>query len=412
MKKVAIIAYRFPPYSGIGAMRMRCVAQHLPEFQWEPIVFTSDWSEANCDRIDHNCDEAVLGRVIARAKRVDSGGSTRSGKLGRIRQLYQEFVSRREFYKHTLRCFERYVDENGKPDLVLATYPVAAAFSAADVIHKRFGIPWVADFRDLPDYLHKRPCFAISHSKRLVSSCDHILTVSKPLANVLRARHGKEVSVIPNGFDSSSADTNSRVGLSKNRKFTLTYTGLLYPPGHPARISPAIYFKALDALADEQRIDLANVSVRLIGTKEEAVRRHFADRSSERCVEIVEWCEREEAAREQRSADLLLSLGSTEIQGVVTGKVFEYLNSGTPILSAPHDVDGVGFVLEKSGAGETVETVDEAKEVIRSHYERWNSPSPIPIEVDQEFIRSFDWDRLTGRVAECFDVCKGNGAVK
>ncbi|MEO1617415.1 MAG: hypothetical protein AAFV88_16305 [Planctomycetota bacterium] len=402
-KTIAILAYRFPPYSGIGAMRVRCLTEHLPSFGWKPIVFTSEWTEDNCDRIDHNCASEILDAVVSRASRLDPNKTGLPGKLRRIALLVNELRNRRRFATETRRAFQQWVRRNGKPDLVLATYPVGACFDVAHQINREFKLPWIADFRDLPDYLHRFPAYAIHRLKGSVASADQLLTVSKPLAETLEARHAKKVMHLPNGYERKPGGTPISRQTAKNSKFTITYTGLLYPPGHPARVAPSIYLDALDQLGQENKIDLSKVAVRLIGTKTPAVKKHFTGRASEKCVEIVEWCEREVAAEEQRNADLLICLGSLELEGIVTGKVFEYINSGTPVLSTPHDKDGVGHVLKHSGAGETVATIEEAKLGILRVYKRWLDPNDEPLQLDHEFIRQFDWDVLTGRFAECCD---------
>ena len=40
MKKVLIITYHFPPDAAVGAVRPAKFAKFLPEFEWEPIIYT------------------------------------------------------------------------------------------------------------------------------------------------------------------------------------------------------------------------------------------------------------------------------------------------------------------------------------------------------------------------------------
>ena len=47
MKKVLIIAYRFPPYFSSGVLRIAKFTKYLPHFGWEPIVLTA--SEGRAD---------------------------------------------------------------------------------------------------------------------------------------------------------------------------------------------------------------------------------------------------------------------------------------------------------------------------------------------------------------------------
>ena len=41
-KKLLLIAYFFPPFNTVGAIRAAKFAKYLPEYGWEPIVLTAN----------------------------------------------------------------------------------------------------------------------------------------------------------------------------------------------------------------------------------------------------------------------------------------------------------------------------------------------------------------------------------
>ena len=51
MKKILIIYPHFPPSNLVGVHRIRLFAQHLPSFDWEPVILTvhEDYYEENKD---------------------------------------------------------------------------------------------------------------------------------------------------------------------------------------------------------------------------------------------------------------------------------------------------------------------------------------------------------------------------
>jgi hypothetical protein len=57
MRKVLIITYYWPPTGGSGVQRWLKFAKYLPEFNWEPIIYTPKNPDANAK------DNALLKEV-------------------------------------------------------------------------------------------------------------------------------------------------------------------------------------------------------------------------------------------------------------------------------------------------------------------------------------------------------------
>ena len=83
MKKVLIITYYWPPSGGSGVQRWLKFAKYLPQYGWEPVVYTPENPEAN------SIDEALLKDVgpqttVIKRKIVEPYGFYKalSGKKG------------------------------------------------------------------------------------------------------------------------------------------------------------------------------------------------------------------------------------------------------------------------------------------------------------------------------------------
>jgi glycosyltransferase involved in cell wall biosynthesis len=107
----------------------------------------------------------------------------------------------------------------------------------------------------------------------------------------------------------------------------------------------------------------------------------------------------------QRDADLLLFLpwGDAAVDGVMTGKLFEYLGARKPILGCVPD--GVAkTTIEDSGAGIVVEpdNVDAIASAIKALYKRYESGTLAG--PSEDFVEKFSRKRLTADLAKTFEL--------
>src|SRR5690606_41379053 len=98
---------------------------------------------------------------------------------------------------------------------------------------------------------------------------------------------------------------------------------------------------------------------------EEIIRRTCANRHN--VIKIKGFVSRQVSLEAQRRSDLLLLLESGEplAKGMLTGKVFEYLVSGIPILAVGIDnTHAAGELLENTGTGYCASDTDELKRLL------------------------------------------------
>jgi glycosyltransferase involved in cell wall biosynthesis len=223
---------------------------------------------------------------------------------------------------------------------------------------------WCADYRDLWHdnyfFTEGKPVrrFALRWvEKLLMRPVDLNVTVSEPLAARLRRTHPfAPCVVIYNGFhERDYQEPHAADRLIQRAKagqpFRILYTGTLYR-GYQ---DPEPLFAAVASRQWQRpiRISFYGACVR------EPILHELRDRYQlGRIVELPDaHLSRQEALAAQREADLLLHLGWTDLKndGWLSGKVFEYMAAGTPILSvgAPRET-ALGRLLEDSGTGTAV----------------------------------------------------------
>jgi glycosyltransferase involved in cell wall biosynthesis len=234
---------------------------------------------------------------------------------------------------------------------------------------------WVADFRDGWTFEPLRPPFPTSAQRALdrrleravVRSADAVVGATPPIADDLSRRFRVETAYIPNGWDPDlePGDVEPTVELDSDR-ITLVHTGSM-----STRADPRPLFEALGRLArtDPQAADRLELVLagRLSPSDASLVQRAPAGVR----VRHVGMLPREQALLLQRRAAALLLLTSRH-SSEATGKLFEYLAAGRPILAladgnvaarivretgtgltvAPDDVDGIATALGNVATGE------------------------------------------------------------
>lgn len=238
-------------------------------------------------------------------------------------------------------------------DLVVTTFSPYVAHLVGYRLKKRGKARfWIADYRDLWTGSHMFcgmwPFSLIEKymERKFNRLADRVTTVSEPLADYLRYNFKtKMVTVIENGFDKDDLNDLPSEPVFARNKVNIVYTGSIYPRFR----DPSPLFAAVKSIKNsEYAYLLADLEITFVGNNEAAVIELAKQHKAVEYVKCQGMVGRRDALRMQRDAHALLFLESDNLnaKGVLTGKLFEYMNSGTQIW-------GVG-VTEKSSAGRLI----------------------------------------------------------
>lgn len=242
-------------------------------------------------------------------------------------------------------------------DVIVSTFgPYAAHIVGWQAKKKNPHAVWVADFRDLwtrnHTYAGIGPFTYVERwlERFLLRRCDLVTTVSEPLAALFRNDHPQSmVEVIPNGIDLEDLlklDPERAFPLDGKRR--ILYTGSLHPVQRDAR--PIL--ESLKALAPDLR---SQIEIIFIGPNVDMVKPHVDRLALEANVKLLPPVSRPVSLRMQRDADVLLFIEqahSAERDGVMTGKLYEYLASQRPIWAiGVEPASRVGTILSRLGCG-------------------------------------------------------------
>lgn len=304
---------------------------------------------------------------------------------------------------------EKYNEIGANFDVVVSTYgPASAHMIAANLKKMNPSIYWVADYRDLWSLNSRNrnsrfAKFLISKKElAIVDSADMFTTVSKELGDQLQGLVKKKPFVIYNGYDTNPlSELYNQTISNKKNTLRLVYTGLIYP----GKRSPRSLVKAIESLLDRNKIQLHDVVVEFYGVNSNLV---FAELGTIKYPGIIKDCgyvSRDYAIQLQQSADLLILLesGDSDSKGFLTGKIFEYLAAGRPIISLGSAKDSsISRLLNETGCGkcyeEDVEMIaaDLLKYLQGTNLD-WYTPK---FEVINQYSREFQAKKLMKNITE------------
>lgn len=226
-KKVLILAYDFPPYVSVGALRPSAWLKYFPENGIYPIVVTRQWSNLYKNHLDYIAPSESLETKIESSSEFTvirspylpnianrlllRYGNTRFKLFRKCISAYYEIMQ--YFFvvgpkKQIYRAAKQYL-KNNPVDVIIATGEPFVLFKYAANLSKKFQIPWVADYRDPWSQDKDRDVFPGATTinkfveKLCLKSASAICTVSPFFQEQIESLiKNKPFWIIPNGYDS------------------------------------------------------------------------------------------------------------------------------------------------------------------------------------------------------------------
>ncbi len=419
MKNVLIITYHFNKKETIGSIRMRGIAKYLPEYGWNPTILTPQLeSEPECryNIIETNYDDITtiwkkrLGFKTQDTVKMQLGKPTYKNKksfIDYVLKIWDEIFAYPDinigWCKHAVKSGEKLLKE-GKYNAILSSSNPATCHLVANKLKTLFGIPWVADFRDLWSQNHYSEHFTLRKilEKRLetttISAADILTTVSQPLAIKLRENHRKkQVNTIMNGFDPEFKNP----GTKTTEKFTIVYTGALYQ----GKRDPEPLFQATSELINSGKISSSDIEILFFGTDDDWLFNDIRKYNLEKVIKVCGPILREESILQQRKAQVLLLLtwNHPAEKGVYTGKLFDYLAARRPILALGIPGSVIEELLKNTKAGTYVSCVEELKIAILSYYQEYKLTGKVAYKGNLTEIDKYSHREMARKFAGVLD---------
>lgn len=281
-------------------------------------------------------------------------------------------------------------------DLIVSTAgPYAVHIVAASLKKSGHAKSWIADYRDTWSnscvYPGLFPFNFIEKilEKRLLRHADAITTVSEPYASLFASQYkNKKVATIENGFDPCDLENIDPGPIFPNdNKLRIVHTGTIYSRRNPVPLFEAI---ALMKQKPAAKTLLDKLEVLFVGPNQAEVPSLIQKYGVGDYVKLCGFVSRQDALRMQRDAHHLIFLpwNDPASDGVLTGKLFEYLYSRTPIMAIGANAleDSQKLILEaKAGAIFTT-----SSEIIKFLEDRIIKSSKVKNTIDAELLKRYD----------------------
>ncbi len=303
-----------------------------------------------------------------------------SSLLRRIERRLGRLIPQADFYLHANTLIERASADlirQERFDCMVTTFQPMGSPIVANRLHRRFGIPWIADLRDLPDQFEpsRRHWLTERKAKMLGKACQsaaHLTTVSPPLKEALEQRYSITcgVTVIYNGYEDVCASSVS--GIEESKTFDIAYFGVIYG-GRTLHLLQ----QGLDLLAS-RGISLEGVRVRLYGRIVMSVLGLTPNAPSTALFSNLGFIAHADAMAAMRSSAVLVSLASPGAKGILTSKIFEYAVAGRPVLSIPCDHDVLDEFIHDTRIGCSCNSAEEVAGFLGGLLAEWRASGRLP----------------------------------
>jgi glycosyltransferase involved in cell wall biosynthesis len=404
--RVLIVTLFFPPTGGGGVQRPLKFAAHLAALGHETVVLAPDdskWIERD------NTLPVPLGVRVIRARNLSPASRLLGLDLYGTRGLARLAVHARAAPRRllipdsslpwnltALPAALRLIAE-ARTDVVLTTSPPPSVHLVGAAAKRLTGVPWVADVRDsIVHNAHRR--FDVRGERtvaRLVARyADGMVAASEGIAAELRKLGPTgAVTVIESG-----CDFDEFRGLPHHRidRMRVTHTGNFL-----GRRDPRPFCTALGNFDGD-------VVARFVGVFRPRDRDFAAALGLGDRLDLIPFVPRRESLALQRDSDVLLLL-VPEAGGrghhVLTGKVFEYLAAGRPILAAVPPAGEAARLIERAGAGIVVppDDVHALAAAIETFRNRWRADALADVVLPPELETALTRRACVARMAEVLE---------
>ena len=372
-KKVLIITYYWPPAGGSGVQRWLKFSKYLRGFDIEPVIYTIDnpsypildkSSESEIPKDLEILKQAIFEpnsmlSFFGRNNKKESAGFLNPNPtfLGKIVQYIRAnyFIpdARKFWIQPSVNFLSNYL-ENNHIDAIITTGPPHSMHLIGLELKKKLGIKWISDFRD-PwteiDYFQQLPLTKKATKKHhdleqeVLRKSDMVVVVGETMKEKF-LQHTKRIEVLTNGFDSNENSLTQEL----DQKFSITHVGLMNSDRNPT-----ILWKVLNEISNTNPNFKNDLRIKLIGKIDDAVIQDLKvfDHNT---IETIPYLDHKDVSKYQASSQVLL-LSINEVpsaKGIITGKIFEYLQAKRPILAiGPEDGDAA-MILKNTNAGTIV----------------------------------------------------------
>lgn len=428
-RRVLIITYYWPPSAGSGVQRWLKFAKYLPDFGWEPVIFTPE--NPDFDLQDQLMEKEIspllevikfpiwepyqVLRLLKREKINDPAvimEKQRKNWLDKaaiwIRANAIIPDPRVYWVKPSVKFLGELMDTN-EFQAIITTGPPHSMHLIGRALKRRYDIPWLADFRDpwsMWEFLDTMPMMEWvrrRHQKLEASvfkEADALVTISPTFQQEMENLSNRNIHLITNGFDPSDLPADFSPSAVASDTLEIVYTGVI-----DAIRNPMPFLRAMKEV---------------FGTTEDTIRLTFVGRVSQQVkasvdedtwlsshVKFAGYVSHGNVFEYYKKAQLLLLIltNTKNAKGNIPGKVFEYMATGRQIIALGDPEGDTSKIIQRAGAGKVFRHEDRAGMTsFLENYIRSASQEGKPTS-----NTLYERRVLTGKLADLLNKISGGG---
>lgn len=242
------------------------------------------------------------------------------------------------------------------PDVLFASFPGPSNAIITYKLSQKFNLPYIIDFRDawlddpyvnFPTDFHRR--FHAHYEKKIVLGAKKVVVYGKPLKDILEEKYPElvgRVHIITNGFDPEDIEgVNPKAKMDKVR---IVYSGAV---SFDRKENFHVFIEALKELDSDA---LESIEVFFVGKKYDWAFKLVLQENLNETVHFTGYLPHQEALDYLASADAALMFLAAGDVVALTGKVFEYVGLGLPIIACVEKEGACAKMLRSIGHAQGV----------------------------------------------------------
>jgi glycosyltransferase involved in cell wall biosynthesis len=363
----------------------------------------------------------TAGKVLLALARAgfpvqEAQGARRAGAFRALRS-FQRWIFLPDAYRGwsqaALRAGDRRLREGGIDALWTTSSPESAHLAGLR-LRKKHHVPWVADFRDpwVGRVTHRSPTpwHEARHramEQRVIHAADRVTLVSEALVALYRKRYpevdpGRFV-YLPNGFDSddwrraSREDDRDPGARGRERAFVLLHAGQL---AHRPTVHTLL--EAARRVVERDPAAAHDLRLRFLGGNEEIGMQEEARYGLGPMLEIQPSRPHIQSLAEMSRASALLLLGHGGAADALlyTGKIYEYLSSGRPVI-AILDEGPAADLIRSTAAGIVFRPGDTqaVAAALENRLQAWRAGKDQAVPIPPDRLASWERRKLSYQAA-------------
>ncbi len=414
--KALIITYYWPPAGGSGVQRWLYFVKYLRDFGIEPVLFIPE--KAAYPILDEKLNREVPNDLEVHSVNIwepmrffsQKNKKATAGFLPKKKSIKAQILAyiRANFFIPDARRFWinpvsnevlKYL-ANNKIDWIITTGPPHSVHLIGKAVKEQSKIKWLADFRD-PwtdiDYFHHLPHTKSSLQKhknlenQVLKIADVVTVVSEQMRKEY-LKYNDSTFCITNGFDGDILDKP----VTYDNGFHITHIGSIN-----ADRNAGIFWETIKELVDENADFKKKLNINLIGEIDNEIQLDIDKYNLNKYCYIQAYIPHQEVIRALSDSHVLLLLVNRvpSAKGIVTGKIFEYLQVKRPILAIAPPKGDLADIIHHTQSGIVVDFNDKQtlKTTLIAYFEAFQRNNLVVNSINiQEYHRKNLTKQLAG----------------